>query len=245
MPDSVQLLRDRAYRLILDMIFSGELTSGEPLSERTLAKKLDMGRTPVREALRALARDGVVEAQLSRGTFVRQLSVDDLREVYQVRLALEGMAASLAAQNGATKKMSVLGTQMRHMWEHQEDYPGTEIDDMGAEFHLEIFVAARNKMLLNVFEPLRLRFQIAFGLPRHHDIAALRVSLTEHLAIFDAIENRDNLQAQQAMAEHLAHGLEVRTRIFQNIQKDHVILSASASASARGAVLQLYGAGQA
>lgn len=243
MPDPVQLLRDRAYRLILDLVFSGELAPGEPLSERSLAKKLDMGRTPVREALRALARDGVVEAQLARGTFVRQLSVDDLREVYQVRLALEGMAASLAAQNGATEKMSVLGTQMRHMRERQENYPGTEIDDIGAEFHREIFVAARNKMLLSVFEPLRLRAQIAFGLPRHHDLAALRISLTEHLDIFEAIENRDKLRAQQAMSEHLAHGLEVRARIFENLRKDQRALGAGQPESGHGGELQIYGTG--
>ena len=220
MPVTIQLLRDQAYRLVLDMILSGEINPSAPISERKLAEKLDMGRTPVREALRALARDGVVETQLARGTYVRQLSQDNLREVYQVRQALEGMAAYLAAENGPTKSLSEFGARLKDMAANPDGYDGAQIDDVGAQFHSEIFKAAGNEMLLQVFEPLRLRFQIAFGLPRHHDPAGMRRSIVEHLEVLNAIESRDSAKAQRLMWEHLTQGLNVRLRIFESLSKE-------------------------
>jgi DNA-binding GntR family transcriptional regulator len=201
------------------MILSGEITPSAPISERKLAEKLDMGRTPVREALRALARDGVVETQLARGTYVRQLSQDNLREVYQVRQALEGMAAYLAAENGPTKTLSEFRARLNDMAANPGSYDGAEIDEAGGEFHAEILKAARNDMLAQAFEPLRLRFQIAFGLPRHHDPVGMRQSIVEHLEVLDAIENRDGSTAQRLMCEHLAQGLNVRMRIFESLSK--------------------------
>lgn len=215
MPNNPKLLRDQAYRLVLDMVISGELHPEEPLSERKLADRLAMGRTPVREALRALIRDGVVESQVGRGTFVCRLTPDDIRAVYQVRQALEGMAAFLAAKNGPTKALSGLGMQMKYMREHSEDYSSTQIDDVGTEFHRELFAAADNPMLLEVFEPLRLRFQIAFGLPRHSGAHQMRDTLKEHLNILEAIEKGDATGAQAAMLEHLEHGLQVRTHALK------------------------------
>jgi len=220
MPVNIHLLRDEAYRLILEMIFSGEITADEPLSERKLAERLGMGRTPVREALRALARDGVVETQLARGTFVRKLSPEDVREVYEVRQAIEGMAAWLAARHGPTPAMREFAGKMRQAQAEVAKYSTTEVDQLGTEFHSEIFTAAGNALLLKAFEPLRLRFQLAFGLPRHQDTGALQDSLKEHLAIFDAIENRDCSSAQRAMHEHLAHGLEVRLASLGLVDKD-------------------------
>lgn len=215
MPVNPQLLRDQAYRLVLEMIFRGEITANEPLSERKMAERLSMGRTPVREALKALARDGVVETRLARGTFVRGISHDDFRQLYEVRQALEGMAALLAAKAGPTRKMMALGVQMRHMRDCPDDYSGVDIDDIGTDFHREVFVAANNPMLRQVFEPLRLRFQLAFGFPRHHDKASMRKSLDEHLGVLEAIERQDGAASQQAMLCHLQNGLEVRARLFE------------------------------
>lgn len=217
MPTNINLLRDQAYKLLLDMVISGELHSEDPLSERKLAERLSMGRTPVREALRALVRDGVMESQVGRGTFVRRLTPEDVRAVYQTRQALEGMAAFLAAKNGPTKALAGLGMQMKYMREHSGDYSRSQIDEIGAEFHRELFMAADNPVLLEVFEPLRLRFQIAFGLPRHNSTDQLRDTLKEHLAILEAVERGDGPGAQAAMWEHLEHGLQVRLRNFEQM----------------------------
>ena len=83
-----QFERDRAYKLLLDLILGGKIDTDTPLSERKLAEALDMGRTPIREAVRALVHEGLLETRPARGTFVRLLTMDDVREIYEVKLAL-------------------------------------------------------------------------------------------------------------------------------------------------------------
>src|SRR5262245_30234220 len=108
-----QFERDRAYRELLDLIMGGGVDVAEPLSERKLAEALEIGRTPMREAMRDLARDGILEVRPARGTYVRSLSAEDVREIYEVRQGLEGLAASLAAQKGPSAALSAYGPLFR------------------------------------------------------------------------------------------------------------------------------------
>jgi DNA-binding GntR family transcriptional regulator len=217
---SIQLERDRAYERLTDMILHGDVDFDTPLSERKLADRLEMGRTPVREALRDLAHDGVVEVRVARGVFVRRLSGNDLQKIYEAREALEGKAAYLAAKHGSTAELSAFRQQLQEIATHPDRFGGAAIDDAGAEFHLEIFKAARNETLLRLFKTLRLRFLIAFGMPRDYDPAGMLESVSEHLALLDAIEAGESAKAQRLMCAHLERGLEVRTRMFGNREHD-------------------------
>ncbi len=217
MPVASLLLRDRAYQAICALIATGELNAGEPLSERTVAQRLTIGRTPVREAIRALERDGVLVSQLGRGTYIRTLGLEDIRSLYEVRQAIEGTAARLAARHGTNGTLTRLADELRTVQRHPSDYSATHIDDIGEKFHDEILSSARNPILLEVFVPLRLRFQIAFGLMRHHEHAPLRDTLSEHLRIFDAIERRDEAAALAAMTEHLENGCKARMQILKEL----------------------------
>ena len=213
-----QFERDRAYRLLLDRILSGEIGTDAPLSERKLADALQMGRTPIREALRDLARDGILESRPARGTFVRGLDMDEIREIYEVRYAIEGMAAYLAATRGATEELKAYGPRFREMIDHPDRFDLAEIYEYGAAFHIDVFHAARNANLFQIYEPLRLRFRVALGLPRHYDHERVVQSVQEHLDILAAIEAGDGQTAQQLICDHLAEGLDARTRIFKSLQ---------------------------
>ena len=169
MAEVLQLERDRAYGGLLGLIMTGGIDPATPLSERKLAESMDIGRTPVREALRDLARDGVLEVRPARGTYVRRLSTDDVREMYEVRHGLEGLAALLAAERGPTPGLSAYGPIFRDMIAQPDDHVPEETYETGARFHTEIFRAAGNRQLLNIYEPLRLRFRLALGLPRFFD----------------------------------------------------------------------------
>jgi DNA-binding GntR family transcriptional regulator len=92
--------RERAYRGIVDFLLSGLAHPGGPLSERKLSDSLAIGRTPVREALRDLARDGLLDVSPARGTYLRTFTAEDVREIYEARQGLEGLAAELAATRG-------------------------------------------------------------------------------------------------------------------------------------------------
>ena len=105
MLEQKSLDRDRAYNKLVDLILAGKLSQTTQISERGLAAFLDLGRTPIREAIRDLVREGVFETHPARGTFVRPLSLDDIQEIYQVRIAIEGLACVLAADKGATEKL--------------------------------------------------------------------------------------------------------------------------------------------
>ncbi|MDA1091122.1 MAG: GntR family transcriptional regulator [Proteobacteria bacterium] len=214
-----QLERDRAYRGLLELILGGRVDPGAPFSERKLASSMEIGRTPVREALRDLARDGILEVQLARGTFVRHLSIEDVQEIYEVRHSLEGLAAFLAAERGPKPELIAYGPKFRDMIDDPQAFDPAETYETGAEFHLEIFRSARNRQMFKMYEPLRLRFRVALGLPRYYDHDRVRESVTEHLAILKAIERGDGQAAQRMICDHLSKGLEVRTRIFNSLAK--------------------------
>jgi len=212
-----QLERDRAYRGLLDLFLGGGVDLEAPLSERKLADSLDMGRTPVREALRDLARNGVVEARPARGTFVRQLSSHDIREIYEVRQSLEGLAARLAAAKGGSSALAAYGPRFKEMIARPDGFDLAETYEFGAAFHLEVFRAAGNTYLLGLYEPMRLQFSVALGLPRYYDPDWVRQSVSEHLEILQAIESGDGDQAAVLISDHLGHGMSVRARIFDRL----------------------------
>ena len=217
-----QLERDRAYRQLLDYILGGRVDLATPLSERKLAEMLGMGRTPVREAIRDLVRDCVLETRPARGTFVRELTMEDVGEIYEVRYALEGMAAFLAAQRGPSPELKSYGPKFRDMVKRHEAYDPVEVYELGAEFHLEVFRSAQNRNLLQMYEPIRIRFAIALVLPQHYDHDWVRKSVTQHLDILKSIEDGDSAAAQQLICDHMAGGLETRMRIFKSLQNYEV-----------------------
>ena len=216
---TLQLEHDRAYRGLLDLILDGGVDPDTPLSERKLADSLEIGRTPVREALRDLARDGIVEVRPARGTFVHHLSIEDVQEIYEVRHSLEGMAAFLAAERGPTPELRAYGPKFRGMIDDPQAHDPAETYETGEGFHLAIFHSTRNRQLLKIYELLRLRFRLALHLPRYFDHDRVRESVNEHLAILEAIERADGQAAQRLICDHLSKGLEVRTRIFRSLSK--------------------------
>lgn len=211
--------RDRAYQLILSLILDGKIDKNTPLSERKLSNSLGIGRTPVREAIRDLSHDGVLESRPARGTFVKELTFEDVKEIFEIRYALEGMASFLAAGRGISETLKAYGPKFNSILESADNFEPSYEYAVGAEFHLEIFRAAGNKNLLQMYKPLRIRFRTALGLPQHYDHNRVRESVSEHLSILDAIEASDGASAQQRMCDHLAKGLEARMQIYQTLNQ--------------------------
>ena len=216
--DSI-LQRDHAYQRIQELILSASLDSSQPLSERKLAETLGIGRTPVREAIRRLTREGVVEVRPARGTYIRQLTMDEIEEIYEARMGIEGMAAFLAGERGPTAKFSRFRKLFGRMSKCPDGFDPAESHKSGQAFHVEIFRAARNRPLLEIYETLRLRHQVALGLPQIHDHVWIRQSVAEHLAILDAIERRASSEARELICNHLAKALAIRSQIFDDLAK--------------------------
>ncbi len=198
---------------------TGELETNTALSERKLADTLMMGRTPIREALRNLVREEVLEVIPARGTFVRKLTQTDIREIYEIRTAIEGMAARLAAKHGDLSELNDICRKFEEIIIEPKKHHVREIYDLGANFHLAVFRAAQNNNLYRIYQPLRLRFRIAFGLPSRYDHERVYTSTREHLEIFSAIAARDGDKAHDLIVKHLEKGLDARVRIFDKLQK--------------------------
>lgn len=225
----LQFQRDAAYEKVLDLILSGALPVDEPLSERGLAESLSLGRTPVREAIRALARDGLLEIRPARGTFVRGIRLEQMHELYEVREALEGRAAWLAAMRGPTPELSAY----RRLFERAKRavVPSAarpaasrarvdwdETYDTGAEFHIDVVRAARNGMLLELYLPIRMQFRLAMRLGRYYDKEWILEGIDDHLGILDAIEARDAVAAQDRMCAHLAASFASKRKILAGLR---------------------------
>ncbi len=202
-----------AYIVIRDLIVSGQITAGSSLSERTLSERLGISRTPIREAIRALVNEGLVEVVPMRGTFVCQLSVRDLSEINEVRHALEGMAAYLAAKKGASAALRGCAAVMEKMLS-DDPLDVDQAQQAGWEFHDAVFLCADNERLATMYRSLRAQSGLALQRIKHYDAARSRQALQEHLEIYRAIEQGQAEQAQQAVWFHLSNAMEARLQVL-------------------------------
>lgn len=226
-----ELQREIAYRKILDRIVSDELPSGEPLSERGLSDMLGIGRMPIREAIRELARDGVLEIIPVRGTFVRAITIEQIHELFDVRQALECLAAQRAAENGPTPELAEFRQALEQT---RAPGDGTDIDDtyaVGMEFHVELVRASRNALLIEMYMPLRVKHRTLMRLARFYDQDWVKKGVEDHLSILDAIEAGDGAAARKCMSEHLERSYQSKIRILKTMQTSNAL-------SGTGALLQ-------
>ncbi|MBK5961792.1 transcriptional regulator [Rhodoplanes elegans] len=203
------LRRDDAYARIRDLIVRNALDPDVPLSERSLAERLGLGRTPVREALKALGRDGLLVTHPMRGTFVRRLSFDDLREIHEMRLGLEGLAAYLAACRGSTPELDACAAALRS-FVGAADVDVVAAQEAGWAFHDALFRTARNGRLTAAYEALRAQSGLALQQMPRYSAERTRAAVREHLDIYAAVTARDAELAQRCMWGHLVGALDAR-----------------------------------
>ena len=197
-------LGDRAYRTLKQGIVERRWRPGEPLSEQTLASELGMSRTPIREAFRALRRDGLVQTIPGRGTFVISLSGEEIRELYEYREVLEGQAARLAAERATGAELEDLeAIDARGSSTSSFD----ELVALGVEFHELVARMSRNRRISEALHGLEHQTHAA----RILGYRLMPQIWTEHSRIAQAITERD-----PDLAERLgrAHIRAARERLF-------------------------------
>jgi DNA-binding GntR family transcriptional regulator len=202
-----ETLADIAYQRISEALLSGEIEPGERLVMDTLAEQLDISRTPVRDALLRLQREGLVSPAGRRGFVVSKVSEQDVVHLYQAREAVEGYAARRVAEIGGEAIDKVEKT-VRSM-------EGIDMTDPRAvytanmEIHRTIVEVTGNPTLLELFDQiwLRARGQVAFADYLAHD--KRRTSVTEsHLPLVEALRAGSDA-AFAGMRKHIAEGLQV------------------------------------
>jgi DNA-binding GntR family transcriptional regulator len=195
-------LSDRAYFRIRELIVTLELPPGALVSERELQERLGLGRTPVREALRALARERLVEVYPRRGMFVSGVDVRDLAGLSEVRLALEGHAARLAAERATDADRAEIELLLEELDEIRSGRSERALIDLDQRIHRQLYRCAHNPFLeetLNEYYVLTLRIWFLV-LDR---VARLEDAVHEHRELLRAVRDGDAARAENAMRRHV------------------------------------------
>ncbi|MEU4654259.1 GntR family transcriptional regulator [Streptomyces sp. NPDC023723] len=190
-------VRERVLAGLRQDIIAGRLRPGDRLVERELAERFGVSRVPVREAIRALVTEGFVLFETPRRTVVRRLTPDDVRELFELREALEVYAAGLAATRGTPAALAELAGLLRAAARATEAGDAEAITDVNTRFHDGILALAGNGLLVSVMEPVdgRLRW-----LTRQNE--EWPQLLTEHRELYEAIASGD---PERARAQALRH----------------------------------------
>jgi len=209
-------LRDVIFDTLRQAIIVGELKPGERLMEVQLAQKMGVSRTPVREAIRKLELEGLVEMLPRKGAHVADLSVKDIMDVLEVRATLDGLASSLSASRINDDEIKVL----RHLLDQFISY--VEKDNLqgsikkDVEFHDVIYHSSRNDKLIQISNNLREQVQ-RFRVIYIKDYSSSKELIKEHETIFDAIVSRDPEAAMQAAQIHIKNQEEAIIRSVKKV----------------------------
>ena len=200
--DSYKPLRELVLDAIRTAIMNGTLKPRERLMEIQLAEELGVSRTPIREALRNLELEGFIVMMPRKGAYVSDLSFKDIADVFEIRTALEGLAAGLAAERITDEELEIME---RLLVEKQEAIIHEDMDrlvEVDTKFHELMYQASRNQRLSNIISNLREQIQ-RYRLTSLSYPGRNKASLEEHKKIAEAIEARDVLLARQLATEHI------------------------------------------
>lgn len=195
-------LSDRAYYTIRELIVSLELPPGSVVSERDLMQRLGLGRTPVREALRDLARDSLIEVFPRRGMFVSSVDVGDIAGLSEVRLVLEPAAARLAAERSTEADQEQTLAFLAELERTGAPDVRTLIE-LDQRIHRHIYRCSHNVFLESTLaEYYMLALRIWF-LALERVSERLDTAVHEHRAVLEAIRDRDAMRAEAEMRTHI------------------------------------------
>ncbi len=199
---------DTAYEAIRQLIVSGELSPGDRLPEEDLAVRVGVSRTPVREALRRLASEGVVEFVPNRGAHVSSWSRRDLQEIFDLRAVLEGFAARLAARNASEADLEVLddlATRMEGLAENPTPEHRDQIAELNTQFHGHLVEIAGNRLLAQQVAGL-VQLPLVHRTFHDYDETELHRSMAHHRELLTALRHRDVNWAGTVMRSHIYSG---------------------------------------
>jgi DNA-binding GntR family transcriptional regulator len=195
-------LKDKAYAAIKDAILSVRLKPGTPLVEAQLAEELGVSKTPVRAALEELEREGFVTRILFKGTYVTEVTVKDLVEIFQLRAVLEGLAARIATPLFSPAELDQIDRNLTAAEAALAAGDLPRCSELGKSLHDAIIDTADSQRLALIIRNLDDHFQ-RFRAISDQISGRLNKSVKEHRRTLDALRRRDAAAAEQAMHDHM------------------------------------------
>lgn len=195
-------------------ILRGEYAPGAKLVEANVAEKLGVSRGPVREAFRSLEEAGLVRTEKNRGVFVREVSLAEADEIYEVRAGLDELIGRLAAERAEPRDVRELRALLRDMKRAARSRSVDEYYPLNVRFHERIAQITGNTTLLATYRRLVNELHLYRRETLARNSASFPASTREHAAIVDALEAGDGDRASQLLYRH---AMESRTRLHQTL----------------------------
>lgn len=198
-----QRLADRTADLLRDRILSGDFAGGERLVEARIAEQLQISRGPVREALKQLGAEGLVREEPRRGAFVVSMARADVREVYDLRAALEARAARAIIEQGDRAILNRLEEMLEPIERAVRERDATAVVNADLKFHEAVVRLSGNSRLHRVFVSQASTLGALLRMERERSYPGLSVAVREHRALVKAIKSGDVHEAEELFVDHI------------------------------------------
>lgn len=212
--DSYKPLRELVCENIRQAIIDGTFSPGERLMEIQLADEMGVSRTPVREAIRKLELEGFVVMIPRRGTYVADISIKDITEIYEIRISLDILAAGLAAERITDEELEKLNSYLVEIGRYVPAMDIDKIVELDTAFHDILYKATRNERLVSVIGNLREQLTGIRGRSMSYP-GRLVETMDEHRALVDSIASRDVERAQRAARVHIENAEQTLLRSIE------------------------------
>lgn len=195
-------IREIAYDILKKAIVTGEIPAGERIVETDYADKLHISRTPLREALRKLERDGLVEYVMRRGVIVRAFTIEDVEEIYTIRNALEMLTLPAIIRNATPVDIAELRKILAQMDNYVKDDNIEALSPLAREFHSHLTSISHQNRILRVIESQDQYIRRFSGMAIQQENRRLEAQLEHHLLV-DYVEKKDLENLTLLMQRHI------------------------------------------
>ncbi len=200
---------ENAYDALIEALREGVFLPGDRLREEAVARKLQLSRTPVREALRRLESDGIVEHRARIGATIKVLSSSEIVELYEMRMVLERTAAEMAARHGNVTEFEALDAVNSEIKKNRE-IPNVCVS-LNQDFHRSLYRVGRNRFLIEAARALN-NSLLLLGPTTYTDTDRIDTVVNQHQDIIVALNERNESAAGMAAESHLRTSLLYRLK---------------------------------
>ena len=209
----IKTLHQEVAERIRKMIRKGDLLRGQKIDEKLLCETMGVSRTPVRESLRILHSEGLVDLIPHKGAYVSQPPIEEIRDMFEVMSVLEGMCARLATQKMTEKDFKKIQTLHLKLESHFKDRDHEAYLDTNSLLHEFVQEVSGNKALNEVINGLRQKILLYRHRQLYHKDRFER-SMQEHRDILEAFRNRDAELAESSMKKHLTNQCDALMELY-------------------------------
>ena len=208
-------LEARVYEVLEDAILGGELKAGASITELGLSEQLGVSRTPIRAALHRLDDEGLIELSPNKGAVVIGVNIDDLIDIYRIRMRLEGLASALAAEKMTDEEKKELSdtVELSEFYIRKKD--AEHIKELDTAFHSEIFKKSGSRTLCKILTDLHRSIK-AYRKLSLSASGRIEASVKEHREILEAILRSDAQEAERLTYKHVENAMKSTLGAIKN-----------------------------